>query len=478
MNGFALDFSGNSQGFQGNHLIPFAPDVVGALKAVTARLKELDPYGNDHWINNNLQKFGVSSAYLSSTSSIDISPFDIHTSFETINPACLAQLSDPIARTYLSKTFEAASTADETGSEDDSRPLSGPDDKITSNKCVAYLDDTKCQSLAAEWDTITRNFSHITNSRVEHKQLNQFDTLVLADSGENESNDKSVEDEKESCPSGQSPAFCSFTVGREFPLESIKDEEECSGSEIEDFNSVDDGDYKDDEEDNGSDDRSRHDFEQCISRPPTPPSSPPAPVGVSCQEDECNYRYSHGGKSARKSATKTTFARTPLPSSPITKTNNKRESPSKKRARTCDDDENALPSPKVARKYKATSLTGTRVRRQAWSNLEQNVLHQLLVERRAQEARWPTLEKKFDNALWFLMSEQLMARFGIDRAPMACKNHWGRKGRHMSGFDERSALKRSSKLATSVQVPKTEILRRCREWRECDRVLESVPRGC
>jgi hypothetical protein len=480
MNNFTLDFSETSQSFQCNHLIHFEPDVVGALKAVTARLRELDPNGVNHWINNNLRRFGVNSAYLSSSSSLGVFPFDISAFLPTINPTYLTQSIDPIARPYLSRTINAANKTDTTNPEEDLKPLPEPGDKITSNDRVAYLDGTTCQSLATEWATITSNSSRITNIRVQHKQLNRvisspetnFELFndsyeendgvkkfskVIANREETGSDGKESDDEKESCFFHQPPATGSPIVRHRSPISFTHYKEESPDSESEDYNSVDDDDYKDDDEGPESDDESGYDFEQCISRPTTPrtpPSSPPTSICVSNQKDELSKRYSRGGKSARKSAGKNEFGRTPLPSSPITKINNRKESP--KRARTYGNDETRFPSSKVARRNKAVSPTGTRIRRPAWSEAEQNVLHQLLVERRAQEAQWPNLEKKFDNSLWSLISEQLMARFNIDRAPMACKNHWNRKGRHLSGFDERSAHKRSDRLATSVQFRKAD----------------------
>ncbi|TGO14558.1 hypothetical protein BTUL_0051g00230 [Botrytis tulipae] len=93
-------------------------------------------------------------------------------------------------------------------------------------------------------------------------------------------------------------------------------------------------------------------------------------------------------------------------------------------------------------------------RRPAWTDDETFKLYECLVKRREIEAKRPDLVKLYDAPLWKHISEELASAHGIHRAPGGCKSNWNRNGREFYDFDERSILKRSKSLATSVQVPK------------------------
>ncbi|ATZ54439.1 hypothetical protein BCIN_10g04420 [Botrytis cinerea B05.10] len=93
-------------------------------------------------------------------------------------------------------------------------------------------------------------------------------------------------------------------------------------------------------------------------------------------------------------------------------------------------------------------------RRSAWTDDETFKLYKCLVKRREVEAKLPDLVKLYDAPLWNHISEELASVHGIHRAPGGCKSNWNRNGREFYDFDERSLLKRSKSLATSVQVPK------------------------
>ncbi|KAF7880795.1 uncharacterized protein EAF02_006686 [Botrytis sinoallii] len=107
-------------------------------------------------------------------------------------------------------------------------------------------------------------------------------------------------------------------------------------------------------------------------------------------------------------------------------------------------------TPRSSRK----SGTASKPRRAAWTDDETFKLYECLVKRREVEAKHPDLVKLYDAPLWKHISEELASVHGIHRAPGGCKSNWNRNGREFFDFDERSTLKRSKSLATSVQVPK------------------------
>ncbi|TGO51676.1 hypothetical protein BCON_0156g00210 [Botryotinia convoluta] len=107
-------------------------------------------------------------------------------------------------------------------------------------------------------------------------------------------------------------------------------------------------------------------------------------------------------------------------------------------------------TPRSSRKSGPTS----KPRRSAWTDEETFKLYKCLVKRREIEAKLPDLVKLYDAPLWNHISEELASIHGIHRAPGGCKSNWNRNGREFYDFDERSLLKRSKSLATSVQVPK------------------------
>ncbi|KAF5873797.1 uncharacterized protein Bfra_005264 [Botrytis fragariae] len=107
-------------------------------------------------------------------------------------------------------------------------------------------------------------------------------------------------------------------------------------------------------------------------------------------------------------------------------------------------------TPRSSRKSGPTS----KPRRSAWTDDETFKLYKCLVKRREIEAKLPGLVKLYDAPLWKHISEELASVHGIHRAPGGCKSNWNRNGREFYDFDERSVLKRSKSLATSVQVPK------------------------
>ncbi|KAJ8065737.1 hypothetical protein OCU04_006407 [Sclerotinia nivalis] len=101
---------------------------------------------------------------------------------------------------------------------------------------------------------------------------------------------------------------------------------------------------------------------------------------------------------------------------------------------------------------KATTPSSTR--RPSWTPEETEQVYKCLVARREKEASIPGLIKLYDAPLWLHISEALAGVYGIHRTPSGCKANWNRSGRGKYGFDERSALKRSEALATSLQVSK------------------------
>ncbi|KAF7948211.1 uncharacterized protein EAE97_003622 [Botrytis byssoidea] len=100
------------------------------------------------------------------------------------------------------------------------------------------------------------------------------------------------------------------------------------------------------------------------------------------------------------------------------------------------------------------SRPSSKPRRSAWTDDETFKLYECLVKRREIEAKRPDIIKLYDAPLWKHISEELASTHGIHRAPGGCKSNWNRNGREFYDFDERSILKRSKSLATSVQVPK------------------------
>ncbi|KAB8297314.1 hypothetical protein EYC80_002665 [Monilinia laxa] len=98
--------------------------------------------------------------------------------------------------------------------------------------------------------------------------------------------------------------------------------------------------------------------------------------------------------------------------------------------------------------------TTSKPRRSPWTAKELETLHQCIVERRGLEAKHANIPKLYDAPLWSHISQQLAGVYGINRAPGGCKSAWNRQGRQDFHFDERSALKRSASLATSVQTSK------------------------
>ncbi|TGO41267.1 hypothetical protein BHYA_0024g00450 [Botrytis hyacinthi] len=117
-------------------------------------------------------------------------------------------------------------------------------------------------------------------------------------------------------------------------------------------------------------------------------------------------------------------------------------------------------SRKASSKPRKTTRSSRRIgptskpRRSAWTDDETFKLYECLVKRREFEAKHPNLVKLYDAPLWNHISGELASAHGIHRAPGGCKSNWNRNGREFFDFDERSVLKRSKSLATSVQVPK------------------------
>lgn len=148
-------------------------------------------------------------------------------------------------------------------------------------------------------------------------------------------------------------------------------------------------------------------------------------------------------KKRTKSITKSSL-RTPVSSSSITASGSSPSSSSRK----------ASPKPrKTPRSSRRTGST-SKPRRSAWTDDETFKLYECLVKRREIEAKHPDLVKLYDTPLWDHISGELASVHGIHRAPGGCKSNWNRNGRKFYDFDERSVLKRSKSLATSVQVPK------------------------
>ncbi|CAD6456644.1 a4af1334-082d-4202-8b3a-13a2dc62f376-CDS [Sclerotinia trifoliorum] len=105
--------------------------------------------------------------------------------------------------------------------------------------------------------------------------------------------------------------------------------------------------------------------------------------------------------------------------------------------------------------HKPTTTSSTR--RPSWTPEETEQVYKCLVARREKEASIPGLVKLYDAPLWLHISEALAGVYGIHRTPSGCKANWNRSGRDKYGFDERSALKRSEALATSLQVSKKNV---------------------
>ncbi|KAF7877633.1 hypothetical protein EAF04_001304 [Stromatinia cepivora] len=100
------------------------------------------------------------------------------------------------------------------------------------------------------------------------------------------------------------------------------------------------------------------------------------------------------------------------------------------------------------------AATPSSTRRPSWTPEETEQVHKCLVARREKEASFPGLIKLYDAPLWEHISQALAGVYDIHRTPSGCKANWNRSGRGKYGFDERSALKRSEALATSLQVSK------------------------
>ncbi|KAI9646109.1 hypothetical protein NHQ30_005549 [Ciborinia camelliae] len=108
-----------------------------------------------------------------------------------------------------------------------------------------------------------------------------------------------------------------------------------------------------------------------------------------------------------------------------------------------------------SRKSSGTSSNSSdKARREPWTDKETHLLWVLLRERRDFEAAHPEETRLYDSPLWDHISDRLFEVYGYDRQSGGCKSNWNRCGRARYGFEERSKLKRSSALATSVQVSK------------------------
>ncbi|TGO67432.1 hypothetical protein BOTNAR_0042g00170 [Botryotinia narcissicola] len=114
----------------------------------------------------------------------------------------------------------------------------------------------------------------------------------------------------------------------------------------------------------------------------------------------------------------------------------------------------ASSKPRKTPRSSRRSRPSSKPRRSAWTDGETFKLYECLIKRREMEAKHPDLVKLYDAPLWKHISEELASTHGIHRAPGGCKSNWNRNGREFYDFDERSVLKRSKSLATSVQVPK------------------------
>jgi hypothetical protein len=108
-----------------------------------------------------------------------------------------------------------------------------------------------------------------------------------------------------------------------------------------------------------------------------------------------------------------------------------------------------LPAPAPAN----NAQTGAGGRRgQGWSNIELQALIHLVTAHRNQpvgpDGRRP--EILHDTRLFDLMSRQLQQQYNINRSGGACKNEWNRRGRQISGIDNRKVAK-PNQMATSLQ---------------------------
>ncbi|OBT51847.1 hypothetical protein VE04_08007 [Pseudogymnoascus sp. 24MN13] len=85
----------------------------------------------------------------------------------------------------------------------------------------------------------------------------------------------------------------------------------------------------------------------------------------------------------------------------------------------------------------------------SWSEHEKNCLIAVMFAHAAavKAGRHPAV---YDTALWAVVRRRLMAEYGIDRVPQACRMMWNRGLRELTGLDER--LRRDpNRMATSLQ---------------------------
>ncbi|KAF7948878.1 hypothetical protein EAE96_008060 [Botrytis aclada] len=187
---------------------------------------------------------------------------------------------------------------------------------------------------------------------------------------------------------------------------------------------------------------------------PALPHTNPCPLSLSRKREhdddespdneDCRKSTRRLTKKPKKSTTKSSV-RAPASSS-TSATNDPISSPSSCRKTSSK----SRKTPQSSRKSGPTS----KPRRSAWTDDETFKLYKCLVKRREIEAQHPNLVKLYDAPLWNHISEELASVHGIHRAPGGCKSNWNRNGREFYDFDERSDLKRSKSLATSVQAPK------------------------
>lgn len=98
---------------------------------------------------------------------------------------------------------------------------------------------------------------------------------------------------------------------------------------------------------------------------------------------------------------------------------------------------------------------GRKEKSTAWALQETLILEKILKAIRAEEEAKgiPKEEKKRFDGFYEEASKRLAKDYGIHRTWAAIKNHWSRKGRKLTGFDER-LLQNPDMLETSVQKPK------------------------
>lgn len=171
------------------------------------------------------------------------------------------------------------------------------------------------------------------------------------------------------------------------------------------------------------------------SRSPSPPRSlkrgRSSSFSDSSSEDDNKPSSSRPAKRVKKSAATPSSSRSTARKTPKSSGSKPRKPPARKAASGC-----------------------SAPRRSTWSNDETKILLKVLQERRAVEARTPGLPILYDTPLWNHVSEALAGVHNIHRAPGGCKAHWSRNCRMATGFDERSELKRSKEMATSIQSSK------------------------